>query len=192
MNTPDPAIPALETTRLRLRPLGDTDQQLYIDLYTGPDTMRYVGRPLTREKAVAYFKRAVHRQSEPSPGGKVFVIEEKSTQHRLGICATANFDGQAASIETGVMLLPPFRAQGYARETLTALVDGIFTHAPVDEVRVQFSGLSLAAARLSERVGLRPPASAPQDTGAPSMRTWSIHKTTWQLQQRPDSTLSQR
>lgn len=181
MNTPDPAIPALETARLRLRPLDDSDQPLYVDLYTQPDTMRFIGQPLTPEAAIAQFNRVVLWQSRPSMGGKTFVIEEKTTRRRLGICATAHFEVHTARIEAGVMLLPPFQAQGYAREALTALIDGIFTHLPINEVKVRFSGLSLAAVQLNRRMGLRPLVTVPQDTGPLSVRTCSMEKATWLL-----------
>lgn len=181
MNTPDPAIPALETARLRLRPLDDSDQPLYVDLYTQPDTMRFIGQPLTPEAAITHFNRVVLRQSRPGMGGQTFAIEEKSTRHRLGICATTNIDTHSDSVEAGVMLLPPFQAQGYAREALTALIDGIFTHLPINEVKVRFSGLSLAAVQLNRRMGLRPLATMPQDTGSLSVRTCSMEKATWLL-----------
>ena len=59
LNNTTPSAFAFETDRLRMRPLRADDEALFLDLYTDAETMRYIGEPLSLERA----KRSLRKLS---------------------------------------------------------------------------------------------------------------------------------
>jgi len=172
-----------ETERLSLRPADPGDEALFHDLYTDPETMRFIGPVLSAEKAVNSFQKMVARQSEPSLAGRLLVIVDKVTLQPLGICGTSQYGTDALRLEVGIVLKSEARSRGLAKEALTGLVNKIFALSPIEEICVQFSGLSPAAERLNSRMGFAPCADAVQGEGVLSKRVCSIQRSSWCVNQ---------
>jgi RimJ/RimL family protein N-acetyltransferase len=168
-----------ETERLRLRSLDEGDEALFHGLYTDPETMRFIAPPLSMEQAAKSFRKVVARQRESSLNGRFLAILEKATRQPVGICGTSQYDVDALRVEVGIVLTPEARARGFAREALTALMKGIFSMSPVDEIRVRFSTQCPAVERLNITVGFRPCADELGEEGALLKRIWSVHRSSW-------------
>ena len=183
MNAFDPSLLALETERLRLRPLNDDDEALYQDLYTDPETMRFIAPPLSAEKAASSFRKVVALQREPTLASRFMVIEEKTEQKALGICGTSTYDADALRVEVGIVLKNEGRSRGIGSEALPALMNRIFAVSPVQEICVGFSAQCPAVRRLNVRVGLMPCVDAVREAGAPSKYVWSVRRSSWYVNQ---------
>ena len=175
---------SFETARLHLRPLAVQDQALFCDLYTDTETMRFIGQPLTPERAARSFLKAVAAWAE-HPLGRVFLtVLEKATQRALGICAIVQFDMDVSRAEVGIMLKSEARSQGLAREGLGELVRQTFRMFPVATVWVECSTANPVVERMVSSIGFE------RDEGLASgplaKRIWSVHRASWRSTATPN------
>lgn len=108
----------IQTTRLFIRPLKVEDEQLYLDLYTSPAVMAFVGPPLDLEKAKNSFQIAL-RLNTKVPFKRLFLAICLNDQP-IGLCAVNQWCAQLATAEIGLMLLPRGQGQGYGTEAKQA------------------------------------------------------------------------
>jgi RimJ/RimL family protein N-acetyltransferase len=172
------ALPTFEfeTARLFLRPLQAGDEALFHDLYTDPETMRFIGKPLSAEQAASRFRKIVARQRKPSLERRFLAMLDKATGQALGICGTSHYDVAALRLEVGLLLRREARAQGLAREAIAALVEHIFAASPVDEIEVKFSAENRAAEQAGIGLGFMPCADDAKGTGQLSEYRWSVFR----------------
>ncbi|HXS04584.1 MAG TPA: GNAT family N-acetyltransferase [Rhodanobacter sp.] len=168
-----------ETDALRLRPLMEIDEALFVALYTDPDTMRFIGSPWTPEEARRQFRKAIRQQGRSAPGSRYLVIARKNVLAPLGICGTSHYDPAIQRIEVGMVLLPEGRRLGVAREALMALVGLVFEEQLVGEVFARFTSENVAARNLVSRVGFRPDSIAMEKEPGAAICVWSIHRSAW-------------
>jgi RimJ/RimL family protein N-acetyltransferase len=172
-----------ETERLHLRLLAEGDEVLFHGLYTDPETMRFIGPPLSVEKAAKSFQKIVARQREAALKGRFLAILEKATLQPLGICGTSLHDGGALRLEVGIVLRPQAQSRGFAREALAALMKRIFAMSPIEEIYVRFSAQCPAVERLNIHLGFTPCATEVTEEGLFPKRVWSVHRSSWRTNQ---------
>ncbi|MHB1271628.1 MAG: GNAT family N-acetyltransferase [Rhodanobacter sp.] len=175
------ALPAFEfeTARLFLRPLQVGDEALFHGLYTDPETMRFIGKPLSAEQASSRFLKIVARQRKPSLRGRFLAMFDKLTRQPLGICGTSHYDVAALRVEVGLVLRREARAQGFAREAIAALMERIFAASPVNEIEVKFSAENWAAEQAGIGLGFTPCVDAAKEPGLLSECRWSVYRSSW-------------
>ena len=116
------SLDEIDTERLRMRPLSKGNASLYYHLYEDPDTMRFVGRPLSRERAERSFRNALASLDCRPVERLLLVIVEKASQQAIGISALQDFDARRRRIQAGIMLESGSRGRGFGKEVLGALV----------------------------------------------------------------------
>lgn len=164
----------VETKRLRTRPISAGDELLFTQLYTDVETMRFIGAPLSAERATASF-RTVLAGMERSPIARLFLaVSEKESLRDVGICSLQNCDPQRRTVEAGVMFIPAARALGYSKEIFVTLIQRVFAELPVDELLVQFAAEHLAVHRAAIAVGFARCEAGPQHRSV-----WSVRRDTW-------------
>ena len=137
----------LHSERLTLRPLGDGDLELVVDLRGNPDVMKYVGEPKTREEVIAQMPKLCRRSKDGSMG--VWCVVETETGEPIGTSillplpaeeADTRWDfhenGKAVNedVEVGYMLKPAAWGKGYATEITRRLLRFAFEQTPLDKV----------------------------------------------------------
>ena len=132
-----------------MRPVVEADAALYCDLYCDPDTMRFVGPPLTREQAQRNFRKVLK-----STDCVLLVIVEKASNQSIGIGAFLDFDTDRRRVEAGMMLLAGARGRGFGREGLRGLIDYALVTFAVDEVWIQHAADNMDARRVPVSLGL--------------------------------------
>jgi RimJ/RimL family protein N-acetyltransferase len=169
----------VETARLRMRPLSSGDAALYAHLYTDAETMRFIGTPLSPERAVSSFRKALAGMDR-SPIERLFLtVVEKASNTDVGICTLQNLDAQRCSVQAGVMFVAGARARGYSKEGFIGLIQQVFAQLTVDELWVQFATDHVAVQRAVISVGfVRCPVVAPED-GSEQRSVWSVRRDTW-------------
>jgi RimJ/RimL family protein N-acetyltransferase len=174
------AAPArFESERLLIRALEESDQQLYCELFSNAETMRYIGPPWTREEAGRAFPHALAATRCEPPKAISLAVIPKATQRAIGLCTLQNFESSPRRVELGLMLLPSARAHGFATETLIAVLEHAFASLPVDEVWVRFAANHAIAERTALAGGLlRHREVAPADAAANLCR-WSAYRASW-------------
>jgi RimJ/RimL family protein N-acetyltransferase len=168
----------VETDRLQMRPLALEDEALYCHLYTDAETMRFIGAPLSTERAAKSFRGALVGMQR-SPIERLFLIViEKASRQDVGVCSLQNFDAQRRSVQAGVMFIAAARAQGYAKEAFVGLIQQVFSQLPVDELWVQFAAEHMVVERGVTSVGfVRRHEAAPED--GPQRCVWTVRRESW-------------
>ena len=165
----------VETARLLTRPLSAEDEALYAHLYTDQETMRFIGEPLSAERAARTFRSALTGM-ERDPIERMFLaVIEKSSGTTVGICSLQNFDPGLRSVQAGVMFVAAARAQGYAKEAFAGLIQRVFAELPVDELWVQFAADHVAVQRGVISVGF----TRREATGPGPQNVWSVRRDSW-------------
>lgn len=167
-------------TRLNLRPLLQNDADLYCQLYTDPETMHFIGAPLSRAQALRRFRQVLQRLHSDHPVPELFyaVVEQASAQ-AVGICSIQRFDARQRHVEAGIILTAPARARGYSKEAYAGAVALAFQRLPVDEVRAQIAPHHRAARGLLINVGFSRVCKADPDHTAHRWCLWSIDRGSW-------------
>ncbi|HEY5760885.1 MAG TPA: GNAT family N-acetyltransferase [Steroidobacter sp.] len=169
----------VETDRLRMRPLGPQDSTLYCHLYTDQETMRFIGAPMTPERAARSFSSALAGMNRDPIERLFFTVVEKASRRDVGVCSLQNFDAQRRSVQGGVMFVAPARAQGYSKEGFTALIQQAFVYLPVDELWVQFAADHIVVERVATSIGFEPRRDAASEDGPQRWSVWSVHRDSW-------------
>lgn len=148
---------ALETARVRLRPLAPADEALYCRIYGDAEIVRHVGAPLPPARARRSFAAALRHTHAAAPA-EVFTVLS-CDDGDIGLCGLRAIDRPQRRAEAGILLTARARGQGFAAEALQALVWRTFERLPIDEVYVEYSPRNAAMGRLAERTGFTPDAA---------------------------------
>lgn len=164
----------VETARLRMRALAEGDAALYTGLYGDEETMRFIGAPLSPERAASSFRSALAGMRR-APIERLFLtVVEKHSGADVGICSLQNFDARHRSVQAGVMFVAGARALGYSKEGFVGLIQQVFAQLPVDELWVQFAAEHIAVQRAVISVGF-----ARRPHAATERSAWCVRRQSW-------------
>lgn len=168
-----------ETERLSLRLLAASDEDLYCELYTDVATMRFIGAPLSQDRAERSFRKAL-QLTHRHPMEQLFLtIIDRATRQTVGICSIQQFDERTRRAEAGIILKPAVHTQGMGKEAFAALVTCGFEMFPIDEVRARISVDHSAAEGVLASIGfLRRGDIAPAQE-RPDNSIWSTYRESW-------------
>lgn len=112
--SPPPTI--LETERLRLRPLVESDAPFILELVNDEAWLRYIGDRGVRNNADArnYIVQGPVA-SYAKNGFGLWLVELKADATPIGLCGLLRRD-TLPDVDLGFAFLPAFRGQGYALE----------------------------------------------------------------------------
>jgi RimJ/RimL family protein N-acetyltransferase len=160
-----------------MRPVVQGDAALYCDLYGDPHTMRFVGPPLSRERAQRNFREVLDSIVRRPIECVLLVIVETATRQSIGIGAFQSFDTARRRVEAGMMLGCGARGRGFGREGLRALIGHALVTFAVDEVWIQHAADNMEARRVPVSLGML------RNTQTRSGKlVWSAYRHSWQAQ----------
>lgn len=109
-------MPVLETERLRLRQLGESDAQFILELVNDEAWLRYIGDRGVRnpDEARNYILKGPVA-SYAKHGFGLWLVELKAGPVPVGICGLLRRD-TLPDVDIGFAFLPAYRGQGYALE----------------------------------------------------------------------------
>jgi RimJ/RimL family protein N-acetyltransferase len=150
----------ITTSRLLIRPLTAQDQQLYLDLYTDPATMRFISPAFATEKALESFRFAI-RLNQKTPFKRLFLSITEQDE-AAGICAISQWSATSASVELGLMLKQPWHAKGYAVESFLALIQRVKQCFSGAKIWVDIEPGNKAAVKVVVKTGFSPDPDNPR------------------------------
>jgi RimJ/RimL family protein N-acetyltransferase len=144
----------LETDRLFLRPLRESDLDAYAEMHADPEIMRYIGdgRPLTRPGAWRNLAMMVGHWHLRGYG--LWAAEVRSTGELVGRIGFWNPEGWPG-FELGWMLRRACWGRGYATEGARAALRHAFGAMGRPEVISLIQPANAASIRVAERIGER-------------------------------------
>lgn len=173
------ALFGFDTERLRLRAMEASDEAFFCSLYADPQTMRFIGPPLSVERVVMAFRRIINGLQAEFPESLHLIMRRRDTGQPVGLCGVPRCHAGATRLEVGLVLAPGEHSRGYAREGLAALTDRIFAKTSVGEVWARCSAEHHAAQHLCMAVGFSPCMDAMEQGASESTQIWAVRRDAW-------------
>lgn len=119
-------IMKLETERLILRKLEDSDDERMYLMDSNPEVMKYLGKPVTSIEESKNGIKMIQKQYEENGVGRLAVIEKKSGL-MIGWSGLKllkqPINGYVETLDLGYRFIPEFWGKGYAWEAAMASLD---------------------------------------------------------------------
>ncbi|MEM7168847.1 MAG: GNAT family N-acetyltransferase [Pseudomonadota bacterium] len=157
----------LDTDRLRLRPLEESDVDLGLEMLTDPQVMRYVGQAMSAEAVRAEMPIVTQRAMGGAVGIWCVTVKESGEKLGTGILLplpieeddtdfdlVVNDDVANSEIEVGYLLKPGAWGRGYATEVCRRLLQFAFEETQLAEVVATFDPENLASRHVLLKCGL--------------------------------------
>jgi len=147
--------PTLQTDRLRLRPVEDTDADDLYALMSDAHVLRYWdSSPWTDpERATAFVARS-RRMAEDEDGVRV-VVTRADDDTFLGWVTFTSWDPDFRSAEIGYVLAEAAWGHGYATEAAGAVLAWAYDALPLNRVQSEADTRNPASARVLEKLGFQ-------------------------------------
>ena len=142
----------LETKRLILRPMLETDFDALLLIFTDPKVMAAFNHPpFTHEQMRRWLQRNLDHQSQYGYG--LFSVILKETGELIGDCGLEQMEDHDAA-ELGYDFRSDFWNQGYATEAATTVRDYAFHNLKLPRLISLIRVGNLASKRVAEKVGM--------------------------------------
>lgn len=142
----------LETKRLLLRPMTESDLDALLLIFTDPKVMAAFNHPpFTREQMRHWLQRNLDHQEEYGYG--LFSVLLKESGELIGDCGLEQMDDQGAA-ELGYDFRSDFWNQGYATEAGCAVRDYAFGVLKLPRLISLIRVGNLSSKRVAEKVGM--------------------------------------
>lgn len=148
--------PELRTERLHLRFWRDSDHDAFAAQNADPETMRYLGGPMTRAESDAYIQRTKAHWAEDGHGK--WVVELAETGEFVGALGLqrARFEAHfTPAVEIAWRMTRRFWGRGYATEGARAAVAFGFETLKLNEIVALTVPQNLASRAVMDRLGMR-------------------------------------
>ncbi|HEY6608396.1 MAG TPA: GNAT family N-acetyltransferase [Candidatus Limnocylindria bacterium] len=121
--TREPVLP-IDTGRLRLRSLTETDAEALHRIYGDAETMRYVGRSgqPTSDLDATRHALAYLRDHEARHGFSLWAVDEPNGDDLVALCGLLLVEGTGPEIEAAYLVRRDRWRRGYATEALGAVL----------------------------------------------------------------------
>lgn len=112
----------LETERLILREIVESDDEFVLDLLNQPSFIKYIGdRNVTNLEQAREFIESRYRKSYADNGFGLYAVELKETSEAIGFCGFVKREG-LPDADLGFAFLPQFEKRGFAFESASAVM----------------------------------------------------------------------
>ncbi len=143
----------LETDRLILREIVETDGEFILDLLNQPSFIKYIGdRNVRSVDAAREFIKTRFIESYKKFSFGLWAVELKETNETIGICGFVKRDSLPEA-DIGFALLPQFERKGYAFESAAATLSYGKERLNFNRVLAITSKDNFASGRLLEKLG---------------------------------------
>lgn len=146
----------LETERLRLRPLRDSDAAPFSLINLDPAVMEFFPATLPPEKTAQYIKKAQRHLADH--GFSKWAIERRDTGDFIGITGvvTIDFDAPFSHLpEIGWRVSSAHWGQGFATEAARRAIEDVFERFDFPEIVAFTAASNTRSRRVMEKLGMR-------------------------------------
>ena len=172
------------TKRLAFRLLTEEDAELYCSLYADPEVVRYVCTPLTKEKALVSFGKALGLTQQLHFQRRVTAIIERSSNKVVGFGHAHVLERKKRTALVGSLLTSEAQAKGYASEYSEAFLAFIFKERPVDTLIGEIGIGNAASEALAKGFGFVRGGETPATPDRPAQSIWTLTRARWKKMQK--------
>jgi len=148
-------FPNLESERLVLRRLKDSDAQEVFKIRSNPERMKYIPRPILQneEEALAMIQMMNDKIDENTDINWGVCL--KNSDKIIGFMGFYRVQPESYRTEIGYMVLPEYDGKGYVSEAVNAMLNYAFTTAGFHSIEAVIDPNNFASARVLEKNGFR-------------------------------------
>ncbi|UOQ48589.1 GNAT family N-acetyltransferase [Gracilibacillus caseinilyticus] len=147
-------LPLLETNRLRLRKIKQTDIEAIFHYASQDRVSRYVTwnshESIRETTAFVEFILEQYKKGNISPWG----IEFKETGEFIGTVDFVTWDPDQFTAEIGYVITPEYWGRGIVTEAVKELFRFGFTHMKLERIQARCLEANIASARVMEKAGM--------------------------------------
>ena len=143
----------LETERLVLRRVVNTDLKEVIALRSNPETMKYIPRPLVKTDQDGLDHIAMINDKIEANIGINWAITLKDNPQLIGIIGHYRMKPEHHRSEIGYMILPEFNGKGIVTEAIKAVIKYGFETMKLHSIEAVIDPENLASAKVLEKNG---------------------------------------
>lgn len=146
-------FPILETERLILRRVENTDVNEIFALRSNPDTMKYIPRPLVKTTEDALEHIAMMEDKIENNEAINWAITIKGNPKLIGVIGHYRMKPEDYRAEIGYMLLPEFNGKGIISEAVKEVVKYGFKIMKLHSIEAIIAPENYASAKVLEKNG---------------------------------------
>ena len=146
-------FPNLETNRLLLRRLENSDVKEVFALRSNPSTMKFIPRPLVRSDEEALEHIAMINAKIDNNEGINWAITIKGNPRLIGIIGHYRIQPHNYRAEIGYMILPEYYGQGIVTEAIKEVVRFGFEEMNLHSIEAIIDPNNLASERVLQKNG---------------------------------------
>lgn len=117
----------LETQRLTMRQITESDWDFFCALYRDEQLMALIADAQTEQQIRAAFDCRLPEWRKEQPQWLCLVMIERDTGQRVGLTGFVSEWLPHRMAEVGYIIAPQFQRKGYGQESLSALIDFAFS-----------------------------------------------------------------
>lgn len=145
----------IDTERLQIRNLKRSDLTGFYFYRSNPEVTKYQGFDVFSLEQAENFIGEHADKEFGTPGEWVqYAIENKSTAKLVGDCAI-KLDHDVRLAEIGVTISPAYQRKGFAKESLLAILNFLFTRAGIHRITETVDAENRASIQLLKSIGFR-------------------------------------
>ncbi|NDP26583.1 MAG: GNAT family N-acetyltransferase [Flavobacterium sp.] len=146
-------FPNLETDRLQLRRVANSDVKEIFALRSNKETMKYVPRPLVKTEAEALAHIAMIDEKIENNEGINWAITMKGNSKLIGIIGHYRIKPEHFRAEIGYMLLPEYHGKGFITEAIKATVNYGFEIMKLHSIEAIIDPENIASEKVLQKSG---------------------------------------
>lgn len=145
----------LQTPRLNLRELADSDLDFLFRMLGNPVVMRFYPHAYSPDETRMWLQR--QQQSYENHGHGIWLVEHRPTGIPLGLVGLLRQAVEGAELyEVGYLIDEPQWQQGYASEAAAACQQYAFEQYPIDCIHSLVRPINIPSQRTALKTGMKP------------------------------------
>ena len=141
--------------RLIIRPTSNQDAELVYELMNSPKFIKYVAdRNINSINDASNHIKVKMLPQLHLMGYSNYTLIKKSNGDKIGICGLYNRDG-IDGIDIGFGILPHFERLGYAYESSSRLIKGVFEELELEEIKAIVNQDNIPSQKLIKKLGFK-------------------------------------
>lgn len=148
-----PAIASIESARLLIRPVAETDLPALLEINGDDAVTRFLPYASWRSLEDAHAWLARMRALEAADTARQFVIVRRIDARVIGTLLLFRYEAASRRLELGYLLGRPYWGHGFMAEAIDAACTAAFTTAGIRRIEAEVNPDNLASCRVLGRMG---------------------------------------